>query len=141
MMTNVLTILLYLFICLYCPENNKAVGYFDDDCIIDTLYYNFIPNTEEGPLYECRLIRGNGKRFVFSIGVAFQSMEISDCKKGCIETYQWKAGSQGFEEYTIYKYKEEHDNWILQKIETIYNDDTKEIYKPKELMGIDGTSY
>jgi hypothetical protein len=92
--------------------------------------------------YKCKIIRGNGKIFNFDLPLGYGSIQISECdKKGCIMTYQWKTGIDGFKETETYIYKNNYDNWILEKDETNYENGKKEIYKPTVPTGIDGTEY
>lgn len=117
-------------------------GYFDNDRLVDTLQFRFVQDTGDGPVYRCHLVRGNGRQADFSIGVGFKSMRISDCSKpGCIETYQWKGGSNGIEETTIYRYAPKYDTWLLEKRVTIEADGPRKTYRPKSATGIDGTAY
>ncbi len=144
----------FFSLIFFCQETKKVTGLFDNDNIEDIMDYEFVTNQMDGPYYKCKIICGNGKIYNFNIGVEFESMQISQCnKKGCIETYQWKTGMQGFEINENYIYSKEFDDWILQKRETIYSkqvlekgkiiykDSKKVIYKPKISIGIDGKKY
>ena len=92
--------------------------------------------------YECKMTKGNGSISTFNIPLGYDSIQIQEGnKKGYIEIYQWKAGMNGFEIYETYVYNKKYNTWILHKSETLYQDGKKEIYKPKELIGIDGELY
>lgn len=145
MMTNKIIILILFNISFYISfsqENRKSIGFFDNDIIEDSIEYKFFTNQIDGPYYKCIIICGNGKKYTFDLGVSFESMQIHQGdKNGCIETYQWKTGDNGFEINETYIYKKEYDNWILQKSETVYQNGKTEIYKPDLPTGIDGTEY
>lgn len=156
MIKKIIMSVIFNFFCLiiFCQETKKVTGFFDNDDIEDIIDYKFVANQMDGPYYMCKIICGNGKKYNFSIGVGFESMQISQCnKKGCIETYQWKTGMQGFEINENYIYSKEFDNWILQKREniyskqvlvkgkTIYKNGKKEIHQPQVPTGIDGKEY
>lgn len=143
--------LFYLLISLNCfvafsQKGKKIIGNFDNDTIIDTLYYKdctFDDQFKNKDIsYKCKIIRGNGKIFNLNLSLGYGSIQISECdKKGCIMIYQWKTGIDGFEETEIYIYKKKHDNWILEKDETHYENGKKEIHKTTLPTGIDGTEY
>ena len=129
----------------FSQKEKKIISNFDNDTIIDTLYYkNFTFDDQfrnKNISYKCKIIRGNGKIFNFDLPLGYSSMQISECdKKGCIKIYQWKTGIDGFEETEIYIYKKYYDNWILEKDETEYENGKKN-YKTKLPTGIDGTEY
>ncbi|SHL95116.1 hypothetical protein [Flavobacterium chilense] len=119
----------------------KELGYFDNDNIEDTLEYKFVNDSVDGPIYKCKIISANGKKYIFNLGVGFEGISFFNCKKGCIETSQTKEGMMGFDVSEIYRYKKEYDNWILEKRTTIYVDGKNEIYKPKQPTGINGIKY
>jgi hypothetical protein len=131
---------------VFSQKEKKVMGDFDNDTVIDTLYckdFTFDDKYRNKDIsYKCKIVRGNGKTFYFDLPLGYSSIQISDCdKKGCIMIYQWKTGIDGFEETEIYIYKKIYDNWILEKDETEYKDEKKEVYKPKIPTGIDGTEY
>ena len=132
---------LIIFSSFLVFSQEKATGYFDDDSTVDTLLYKFFKDSSNGPLYQCEMIRGNGKKNHFYIGVAFESFQISECKKGCIETYQFKEGIEGYEIYCIYKFSRAYDNWILKSKTKFYNNKSRKIFIPKTITGIDGREY
>lgn len=119
----------------------KESGYFDSDNIEDTFEYKFVSDSINGPIYECKIIGGKGKKYSFNLGVGFEGISFFNCGKGCIETSQTKEGMMGFDVSEIYRYKKEYDNWILEKRETVYKEGKKEVYKPKVPIGIDGKKY
>lgn len=119
----------------------KESGYFDNDNIEDTLEYKFVSDSINGPIYECKIIVGNGKNYSFNLGVGFEGISFFNYEKGCIETIQTKEGMMGFDVSEIYRYKKEYDNWILEKRTTTYVDKKNEVYKPKNPKGIDGIEY
>jgi len=127
--------------CSLCFAQEKESGYFDNDNIEDILDYKFVSDSINGPIYECRVICGNGKKYNFNIGVGFEGISFFNCATGCIETSQTKEGMMGFDVSEIYRYKKEYDNWILDKRTTTETDGKNEIYKPKNPTGIDGTEY
>jgi hypothetical protein len=144
------TIILILFnISFYisfCQEGKKATGYFDNDNLSDTIFYKdyrFIEEYRNKDIsYECKIIRGNSKIFTFNFPLGYDSLQIHQGDiDGCIETYQWKTGDNGFEINETFSYSKEYDNWILQKSETVYKTGKVEIYKPDVPTGIDGTEY
>ena len=151
------TIILFVanlnFLIVYCQENNKYSGFFDNDNLEDTINYKFFSNQKDGLFYKCRIICGNGKEYNFDLGVGFENINFYSNKKGILETSQIKDGMQGFETNETYIYKNEYDNWILIKSETInkkqvlknrkgiYVNEKKEVYKPIVPTGIDGKEY
>ncbi|WP_271338571.1 hypothetical protein [Flavobacterium azizsancarii] len=138
-----LSLLLLFGSMSYGQESKMVTGYFDNDTVIDTLYYKFNIDSANGPIYQCTMIRSDKKeKLSFDIGVAFKSFQVSNCGKGCIETYQWKTGMDGFEEYKTYKYCKEYDNWILKKERTLDADGKeKTTTHKKTITGIDGREY
>ena len=138
-MLLLITLLFRVFEFSHIHEPYCQTGYFDNDNITDSLYYQFSSGTSEGPVYQCRLISpGKNKVYQFSIGVSTSSLQISDCGKGCIETFEWIAGMNGSETITRYKYSIKYDNWIIK--EEIVND-KKVKHNEKYLLGIDGKKY
>lgn len=137
------TIILVLVILNYSlgVAQEKESGYFDNDNIEDALEYKFVNDSINGPIYECKIIVGNGKKYSFNLGVGFEGISFFNCEKGCIETSQSKEGMMGFDVSEIYRYKKEYDNWILEKRTITYVDKKSEVYKPKNPTGIDGIEY
>lgn len=131
---------------VFSQKEEIVIGHFDNDNLIDTLYFKdvrFIDEFREKDItYECKVVRGNGKKNSFNLPLGYDSVQISQGKnKGNLEVYQWKTGSQGFEITEYYIYKEEYNNWILEKSETIYENGKKEVYKSKVPTGINGIDY
>lgn len=137
---NIILVLVILNYFLGVAQEKES-GYFDNDNIEDTLQYKFVSDSINGPIYECKIISGSGKKYSFNLGVGFEGISFFNCGKGCIETSQTKDGMAGFDVSEIYRYKKEYDNWILEKRITIYVDKKNEIYKPKVPTGIDGKEY
>jgi hypothetical protein len=137
------TIILVLVILNYSLgfAQEKEFGYFDNDNIEDTLQYKFVSDSINGPIYECKIICNNDKKYSFNLGVGFEGIRFFNCGEGCIETSQTKEGMMGFDVSEIYRYKKEYDNWILEKRTTTYVDGKNEINKTKNPIGIDGTEY
>jgi hypothetical protein len=59
------TIILILVILNYSLglAQEKESGYFDNDNIEDILHHKFVSDSINGPIYECRIIGGNGKKY------------------------------------------------------------------------------
>jgi hypothetical protein len=131
---------------VFAQKEQKAIGYFDNDKFLDTLYYKdyrFIDQYRDKDIsYICKIVRGNGETFNFNLPLGYDAIQFFECsKKGCIGTYQWKTGMNGFETNETYIYKKECDNWILEKSETIYKGGKKEAYTTEIPTGIDGKEY
>lgn len=136
------TIFLVIYLCSSFARKSKFItGYFDNDNLIDSLSYNFVSDSIHGPVYQCKLSRGNGTITIFSIPVAFESMQINTCGKGCIETYQWQTGNRSYEEYNKYLYNGIYNDWILKSTVTIKPTGKRKTLLPKQLIGINGTRY
>ena len=128
---------------VFSQKEFKITGNFDNDKLLDTLFYKDCRFIEEyvnkDISYECKMTKGNGSISTFNIPLGYDSIQIQEGnKRGYIEIYQWKVGKNGFEIYETYVYNKKYNTWILHKSETLYQDGKKEIYKPKELIGIDG---
>lgn len=117
-------------LCVPTGNTQTATGYFDDDNLKDSISCTFARDSADGPVYQCRMSRGNGHTAAFDIPVAFKPLQISSCKKGCLETYQWMTGTDGYEEYNQYLFNKRTDNWRLARTITIYADGKKKIVKP-----------
>ncbi|NRS88579.1 hypothetical protein HNQ02_001493 [Flavobacterium sp. 7E] len=149
MMTKKIFFCLIILSCTFsvvAQKEQKTVGDFDNDNLSDTLYYKdyrFVDLYRDKDIsYICKIVRGNGKVFNFNLPLGYDAIQFFQCsKKGCIGTYQWKTGINGFETNETYIYKKEFDNWILEKSETIYNGGKKEVYKDEVPTGIDGREY
>ena len=122
-------------------KTSVITSLFDNDNTTDTLYYRFSKNDTSGPLYQCRLVRNGKQDFLFDIGVSTRSLHINECGKGCIETYQWITGAQGYEEYNTYKYDKKYDNWIFVQQRVVSSNGRSEITNAETLTGINGTVY
>lgn len=138
-------LLLVLLVCSIAggaQERSKtATGFFDLDNKIDTLHFSFAFDSVQGPVYHVRLVPGAGRERRFDIGVGFESMQITDCKKGCIETYQRKAGNEGYEEVTQYQYSAVYDDWIMKAQTTTADGERPKVYRTKVPTGIGGKEY
>lgn len=130
---------------VFSQVEKKVVGFFDGDNLSDTLYYKdlrFIDEFRNKDIaYSCKISGGNGKKYEFNLGLGHESLQFSSPKIGYIEIYQWKTGSQGFEQYETYKFNSEYDTWILQKIVTENADGKEENYIPEKPTSIDGTEF
>ena len=128
---------------VFSQVEKKVVGFFDGDNLSDTLYYKdlrFIDEFRNKDIaYSCKISGGNGKKYEFNLGLGHESLQFSSPKIGYIEIYQWKTGSQGFEQYETYRFNSEYDTWILQKIVTENADGKEENYIPEKPTSIDGT--
>lgn len=114
-------------------------GFFDYDHLEDKLFCNLVKEGRE-PLYKCNVIFGNKKEVIIEIPVASSSLQIYNCDKGCIETYQWITGADGYEEITTYLYDENLNNWFQEESNSIYkNGDTEKKSFNKEQWSIDSS--
>ncbi|MEO6830798.1 MAG: hypothetical protein ABI169_01260 [Chitinophagaceae bacterium] len=139
MINSIVGILCLLSIAAEAQIVQVSSGYFDQDNTIDSIFYHFERATTEEPFYSCEMHMGNGKVHKFSIGVAFQSLQISSCGIGCLTTYEWLIGKGGYDEYCYYKYNAACDNWILTSTETTDSDSGKTTTeKAKGSEGING---
>lgn len=129
----------------FSQVEKKVAGFFDADNLSDTLFYKdlrFIDEFRNKDIaYSCKILSGNGKKYEFNLGIGHESLQFSSPKIGYIEIYQWKTGSQGFEQYETYKFNLEYDTWILQKIVTENADGKEENYIPEKPTSIDGIEY
>ncbi len=117
-------------------NNLISIGFFDYDTLKDTIVCK--KNNENGePVYNCTIFFGNKKNKNILIPTVNGDIQLTNCEKGCIETYEWITGSDGFEERNKYKYDNELNNWFL--IESVYTDseDNDKIEKPNKQWSID----
>lgn len=112
------------------------IGLFDNDGTKDTIDCRFV-NGKEGaePFYDCKLSLSSKSRKRISIPVISKSLQITNCGKGCLETYEWITGSDGFEEIKKYQYDSSLSKWILTTTVTIESGEETET-KPKNLTAL-----
>lgn len=126
---------------IFSQEEKKVVDFFDSDNLSDTLFYKdlrYIDQFRDKDIsYSFKIFLGNGKKQEFNLHLGYEYVQISSPKKGYLEIYQWKTGSQGFEQYETYKFNIELDTWFLQKIVTTNSDGKEKIYVPKQAIRID----
>ncbi|MBL3658886.1 tetratricopeptide repeat protein [Fulvivirga sediminis] len=114
----------------------EVEGYFDYDTLLDKIYCNKTKGQQE-PYCACTVLFGNNEKQTFDMPMAHSMPQINNCGKGCIETYEWVTGVDGYEAYVQYMYDEKLNNWFQQK-ETIYEgEETQERFFQEEQWSID----
>ena len=114
----------------------KAVGLFDYDNLMDTLYYALNTSGME-PFYRCEILFGSGKINMINIPTVSGYIKLSNCKKGCIEKSEITTGVYGSEEIGKYIYDRKIENWFLHETISIKETDYVEQKEIENQWSID----
>ena len=92
-------------------------------------------------MLKLHIVRSSGKEHHFSISTCYESLQITNPRKGYIETYHWKGGNMGYEEESLYKYHAHYEDWLLIKVTTNAPGYRTTIDRPDVPTGISGREY
>ncbi|WP_271785203.1 hypothetical protein [Aquimarina algiphila] len=86
----------------------------------------------------CLVFLKNRKKEI-NIPTISKSIQINNCDKGCIETYEWVTVGDEFEETISYSYDENLKDWFI-KLKKTYENGEEKIITPKEIWNISMTT-